>query len=207
MSLTPLTQLICIMFQNADRPMLLHQNGNIIWANGEACDLFGYTRQEFMLKDVMLLASPQERIRLQAMLTRVLAHQEAPSHYQFYAMKANGDPFDVHAIACPVPLDGENNIQILIAFYEEMSPLWDFSTSVSDAIHTWSKQYLEGVADNRGKVLQAQYAKDVAALRTDVDGLCTFKRRMVKTFYAVGGAAGGAIVVAVATKLVGFMWP
>jgi len=207
MSLTPLTQLICIMFQNADRPMVLHQNGNIIWANAGACDLFGYSLQEFMSMDVMLLASPQERIRLKSMLERSLAHHEVSNHYQSWALKKDGTPFELHTIACPVPLDNENNIQILLAFYEEMSPLWDFSVTASESIHYWSQQYLEAIADQRSQTMQEKYLAEVKLLRGDVDGLCAFKRRMTKTFYAVGGAAGGSIVVAVTSKFVGLWWP
>lgn len=213
MPLSPLTQLIYCMLMNAEHPMFLHENGDVVWANPAACTLFGYGFQEMMGMNSLDLAAPQEKTRLVNNMTRRKKHQEAPLRYTCNALRKDGTPFVTHVTVCHVEPDADENIWMLLLFDENNSPLWDFATMNSNTIHHWSQQYLKNISEQHYSVLHEEQKREMAHLKREYDGklaiiqdtigrLAQWKKAVINLLYA----AGGVVATAILSKMVTLPW-
>lgn len=214
-AITPLTQLVYMVLLNADRPMLLHENGTVVWVNVEACRLFGYPHpQDLMGRDSLELAAPQEQTRLGAYMKRRRANQDAPMRYGCNAIRKDGTPFTTHVTVLALEPDQDSNIHMLLLFDDNNNPLWDFALMNSATMHTWSQHYLQFSSSQyinaanmehvQGlAVLRQQHDAALAALQAEVAGLVRWKGGISKALYSAGGIAGAALVA----KIFKLAWP
>lgn len=213
--LTPLTQLIYMNLLNAERPMLLHENGIVVWANEAMCALFGYAHpQELMGFDSLELAAPQEQTRLNAYMKRRRANQDAPIRYSCNAIRKDGAPFTTHVTVLALEPDQDSNIHMLLLFDDNNNPLWDFALMNSAAIHTWSQHYLQYSssqfisAANMEHVqglatLRQQHDATLASMQAELASVVRWKAGMSKALYSAGGIAGAALIA----KIFKLAWP
>lgn len=213
--LTPLTQLIYMTLLNADRPMLIHENGTVVWVNEAMCTLFGYANpQELMGFDSLDLAAPQEQTRINAYMRRRRGNQEAPIRYSVNAIRKDGIPFTTHVTVLALEPDQDSNIHMLLLFDDNNNPLWDFALENSAAIHTWSQHYLQFSSGQYISAANMEHVQGLATLRHHHDtelekiqkemaSVVRWKAGMSKAMYSAGGILGAALLA----KIFKLAWP
>ena len=94
--------------------IMVHRKGRILFANRAAADILGYPTPQALidLKDIQSYVAPDDRARTKGYADARLRGEEAPTDYEFQAMRKDGSLAWVRNQVRVVEWEGEPAIQV-----------------------------------------------------------------------------------------------
>jgi two-component system, cell cycle sensor histidine kinase and response regulator CckA len=95
-------------------PVVVHQNGRMVFANRAALEMYGArTREEMFGPPVIDFVAPEYRAFVQGRMARMLGAGEAVPMVEERHVRLDGTVFDVEVVAAPVIFDGRPAVEVV----------------------------------------------------------------------------------------------
>jgi diguanylate cyclase (GGDEF)-like protein/PAS domain S-box-containing protein len=95
--------------------ILVHKNGNILYANNSAAEVFGLAeRSQLIGKDIWQFIHADSQSKVKARITSLGLRQEKLAFTEVKMVRSNGSIFDAEVVGGLVPLQGDMVIQTII---------------------------------------------------------------------------------------------
>jgi PAS domain S-box-containing protein len=95
-------------------PVVVHQNGRLVFANRAAIELYGgRTFEELAREPIVERVAPEDRQLVAARIGRMLGQGETVPLVEERHLKLDGTVFDVEVVATPVTFDGRPAVELI----------------------------------------------------------------------------------------------
>jgi two-component system, cell cycle sensor histidine kinase and response regulator CckA len=96
-------------------PVLVHQNGRLVFANRAAVELYGARNAEELFgRHVIEYVAPEDRELVRERMIRMLASGEPEPLVEERHLKLDGTPFDGEVVAAPVTFGGRPAVELVV---------------------------------------------------------------------------------------------
>lgn len=81
-----------LIAENAIDGIAMAQEGKIIYVNKAYCRIFGYTKEELLGENLLIVVAPEDKEHIRSRTRRLIAKKKVPDHFVFKCMKKDGTP-------------------------------------------------------------------------------------------------------------------